>query len=218
MENLEQLQKTYALMTDEEIAAVASDAYDLTDAARQALGAEIAKRGLKITPQPAAPRPEPGTPEDADEDPDSDLVVVASVRNPEEARVLQAALDSAGIRSCLGPDNAFDVVSFRGVFDKPVALKVYFPFSGKASGVIERTRRNMPPEFRQDAERDESEEVAEEELLYTARCPKCHSEEIVFVGRAAEPGSAPGPDAKFDWHCDACGHVWEDDGIEDTDA
>jgi hypothetical protein len=46
-------------------------------------------------------------------------------------------------------------------------------------------------------------------------CPKCRSDEIVFEGRAAAAGTEPGPDAKFDWHCDACGHVWEDDGIED---
>jgi DNA-directed RNA polymerase subunit M/transcription elongation factor TFIIS len=218
METLEQLQKTYALMTDEEIVVVASDACDLTETAQQALRAEIARRGLKITPQPAAARPEPAVPEGADEDPDADLEVVASARNGEEARLLQAALNSAGIRSCLGPDNAFDVVSFRGVFDKPVAIKVYLPFSEKALRVIERTRRDMPREFQQDAEPDELEGVAEEDLRCTARCPKCHSEEIVFESRAAEPGSEPGPDAKFDWRCDACGHAWEDDGVEDTRA
>jgi rubrerythrin len=74
----------------------------------------------------------------------------------------------------------------------------------------------MPPDFQQETD-PEDEAEAEEDLLCTARCPKCHSEEIVFEGRAAEPGSKPGPDAKFDWHCDACGHVWEDDGIEEED-
>jgi len=216
MENLEQLQKTYTLMTDEELAAVASDANDLTENAQQALRAEMAKRGLKIAPKPAAdPRPEPTIREVEDEDPDSDLQVVASVHSPEEARFLQAVLNSSSIRSCLGPDNADDVDSFHGGFDKGVDLKVYFPFAGKAYSVIDRARRDMPAEFQH---QDEPEEETEEDLRCTARCPKCHSEEIVFEGRAAVAGSEPGPDAKFDWHCDACGHAWEDDGIEEIDA
>lgn len=217
MESLEQLQKTYAGMTDEELAELASDAYDLMEPAPQVLQAEIAKRGLKITLKQAADaEPERSTSqnedEDEHEDPDSNLEVVAWVRNPQEARLLQAALNSKAIRSCLGPDNAEDVDSFRGTFAKPVALKIHFLFSGQARGVIETTRRGLPPEFQHDPEGVEKEE---EDLGAPAHCPKCHSEEIVFEGRAAEPGSEPGPDAKFDWHCDACGHVWEDDGIED---
>jgi DNA-directed RNA polymerase subunit M/transcription elongation factor TFIIS len=216
MESLEQLQKTYAGKTDEELAELASDAYDLMEPAPQVLRAEIAKRGLKITLNQAADaRPEPSTSQAEDEDPDSRLEVVASVRSPQEARLLQAALNSVAIRSCLGPDNAEDVDSFRGAFDKPVALKVYFPFWAKALPIIDTARRGMPPEFQHDPDYVEEEQPEEEDLGNSVHCPKCHSGEIVFEGRAAEPGSEPGPDAKFDWHCDSCGHVWEDDGIED---
>jgi len=226
MESVEQLQQTYALMTDEEIAAVASDAYDLTQTARQALQAEIARRGLKIGPQPAPPQPappqaDPGTEEEVTEEeddvPDSGLEVVASVRSPEEGRWLQDVLNSAAVRSCLGPDNADNVDSFHGDFAKGVELKVYHPFAGKAGWLVTKARRAMP-EFQHEDSQDEEKLEAEEALPYDARCPKCHSEEIVFDRRAAEAGSEPGPDAKFDWHCDACGHVWEDDGIEDTEA
>jgi len=136
MESLEQLQKRYAGMTDEELTALASDAYDLTETAQQALRAEIAKRGLKITLEPAAnAQPERSIEEDEDEDPDSSL--------------------------------------------------------------------------------DEPDDESEDDLRGTVHCPKWRSDEIVFDRRAAQPGSEPRPDAKFDWHCDACGHVWEDDGIED---
>ena len=38
-------------------------------------------------------------------------------------------------------------------------------------------------------------------------CPKCHSEEIVFQELDAKT-------ATFNWSCDACGHVWNDDGVE----
>lgn len=217
MESFEQLQKTYAGMPDEELAAVASDAYDLTEIARQALQTEIAKRGLNITPRLAPDaQPEHDIEEDEDEDPDSSLHVVASVHSPEEARLLQAVLNSHAIRSCLGPDNVDDVDSFRGAFDKGVDLKVYFPFSGKAGTLIHNARRGMPAELQQEDDPDDvREDVPEEDLLCAGRCPICRSEEIVFDGRAAEAGSEPGPDAKFDWHCDACGHVWEDDGTED---
>jgi hypothetical protein len=136
MESLE-LQKRYAGMTDEELTALASDAYDLTETAQQALRSEIAKRGLKIMLEPTA-NAQPGRSIEEDED-----------------------LESSP---------------------------------------------------------DEPDDVSEEDLRCTARCPKCRSEEIVFDRREVEPGREPGPDAKFDWHCDACGHVWEDDGIEETDA
>jgi hypothetical protein len=146
MESLEQLQKTYAGKTDQELAELASDAYDLIEPAPQVLRAEIAKRGLKITLKQAADaRPERSITEDEDEDADSPLRVVASVRNPQEARLLQAALNSAAIRSCLGPDNAEDVDSFLGTFEKPVALKVYLPFRVEALSAIETARRGMPP-------------------------------------------------------------------------
>lgn len=68
MESLEQLQKTYAGKTDEELAELAAVAYDLIDPASQVLRAEIAKRGLKITLKQAADaRPE-------HEDPDSNPI------------------------------------------------------------------------------------------------------------------------------------------------
>ena len=88
---------------------------------------------------------------------------------------------------------------------------------------------------------DDNEEIPE----YVGRCPKCHSEEIVFEGRGDLPphaGSADSdvaeedpevdstgeeettdadlsaseedPNAKFNWRCEACGHAWQDDGIE----
>jgi DNA-directed RNA polymerase subunit M/transcription elongation factor TFIIS len=213
MESLEQLQKTYAAKTDEELAELASDARDLMEPAPKVLQAEIAKRGLKITLKQAADA-QPEQDEDEPDDLDSSLEVVAFVRSPLEARLLQAALNSAGIRSCLGPDNAEDVDSFRGTFDKLIALKVYFPFLGQARYAIETARPGMPPEFQHEPSNSEEEEE-QEEPLGLIHCPKCHSEEIVFEGRAAEPGRGPRPDAKFDWHCDACGHAWEDDGIEE---
>lgn len=51
------------------------------------------------------------------------------------------------------------------------------------------------------------------------QCPKCHSVEVVFDSRECdgsevEPGAAR-EDSKYNWHCDACGFQWQDDGIEE---
>jgi len=56
-EQWRELQENYAGMSEDELQSVAQDAYDLTDMAKQALGAEISRRNLKIDLQ-AAPVPE----------------------------------------------------------------------------------------------------------------------------------------------------------------
>jgi len=61
----------------------------------------------------------------------------------------------------------------------------------------------------------EDTEEPEEEEDYVAVCPKCHSSEIVFQGRDAEPATGSTNESKFNWSCDACGHQWKDDGIEE---
>jgi DNA-directed RNA polymerase subunit M/transcription elongation factor TFIIS len=53
------------------------------------------------------------------------------------------------------------------------------------------------------------DEDTEEEKDYAVLCPKCRSgEEVVLEERESSP-TAP-----FHWHCDACGHQWSDEGIE----
>lgn len=218
MESIEQLKATYAGMTEDELAAVASDAYDLTDAAQHVLRTVISSRGLKIEVKSAPPVP--SVPEPDTDDEEDSLVVVASPRSRNDAAKIQAVLNAAGVRSCLGSDNAEDVESFHGTFDKPVALKVYLPFSGKASRLIEGLRNSIPPELENDVqeEDDDEEEVKEGAEYYAFRCPKCHSDQVVFDNRESggqilNPEAAR-EDARWDWHCDACGYQWQDDGIE----
>jgi DNA-directed RNA polymerase subunit M/transcription elongation factor TFIIS len=48
-------------------------------------------------------------------------------------------------------------------------------------------------------------------------CPRCKSPEIVFLGLDAEPkdpAEGATADSSFNWRCDACGHRWKDDGVE----
>jgi len=54
----------------------------------------------------------------------------------------------------------------------------------------------------------EDEDDTEEEKDYAVLCPKCRSGEVVLEERDS---SSTTP---FHWHCDACGHQWSDEGIE----
>jgi hypothetical protein len=66
------------------------------------------------------------------------------------------------------------------------------------------------------ADDDQGEDEVEEDGI---RCPRCRSVEVVFDSRESdarevEPGVAK-EDSKYNWHCDACGYQWQDDGIEE---
>lgn len=54
----------------------------------------------------------------------------------------------------------------------------------------------------------EDDDDTDEEKDYAVLCPKCRSGEVVLEERDSSP-TAP-----FHWHCDACGHQWSDEGIE----
>src|SRR5262245_21039277 len=66
------------------------------------------------------------------------------------------------------------------------------------------------------ADDDQGEDEVEEDAI---RCPRCCSVEVVCDSRESDAGEVePGvakEDSKFNWHCDACGYQWQDDGIEE---
>lgn len=134
-------------MTEDELTAVASDAYDLTDTAQQALRVAFQSRGLNIIVKTAPPAPSVPEPDTDDE---------------------EASLE----------------------YDAQV----------------------------EDEDDDEDEGVPEEGIEGDVlRCPKCHSEEVVFDSRESD-GQIVAPeaareDAKYDWRCETCGYQWQDDGI-----
>jgi hypothetical protein len=97
-EEWSRLKKTYELMSEDELQAVADDGYELTEIAKQVLQAEISGRGLAIRLKDALPSRD-STPAD------SDLAYLCRVWDLSEAHRLKGALDSVGILSYWGPDD-----------------------------------------------------------------------------------------------------------------
>ena len=64
-----------------------------------------------------------------------------------------------------------------------------------------------PEEEGPDAEPDDA-------IEYAVLCPKCHSQEVLLRDDGPEAAAADA-EGKFKWQCDACGHQWENEGIEE---
>jgi DNA-directed RNA polymerase subunit M/transcription elongation factor TFIIS len=196
------LKENYAHMTEDELCAVAKDAYDLTEIAREALQAVITERGFTVRLNLERPALSPV-------DDDEGLINFKWPDNVEHAWRWMQILTAAGIRSFLGPDNVMHLEEFQGKFDGPVSLKVRDVDQDRAYAAVARAWE------RADQARtkgDGNKEEPEEEKAYAILCPKCHSTQVVLQGREPELKD-PHFTAKFQWSCDACGHQWVDEGI-----
>ncbi len=213
------LQGLYAAMSEEELEAIADESYELTDIAKQALKAEISRRGLQVIVR-LAPAPEKTQEKEephGDLDP-ADLELshaLLRVWNPEEAGRVKALLNDANIACYFGPNLDEGVDRLQYPKDKGVEVKVPYAFIEPAQYAL------------RDFLADETEAIPD----FSSRCPKCHSTEIVFLGLDSDTteeheetedtdeteqtaAEQTGPDPKFNWSCDACGYQWKDDGVE----
>jgi DNA-directed RNA polymerase subunit M/transcription elongation factor TFIIS len=201
------LEGAYSQMSDEELRDLATQAYDLTDIAKQALSAQLSSRelGIKLADAPPASPGADVTEPRGDLDPSNlNLECAAQVWDADEARQSMQALYDAGIPAYLGPENLENVDNFHSSFGSGVEIRVRDKDLQRAFGALAVASQQKEDE---DPKADEP---------YVARCPKCQSEEIVFRGFDSDAPSAS--QAKFQWTCDACGHEWEDDGIEGQPA
>jgi hypothetical protein len=216
-EQWRRLQETYASMADGELEAIAKEAYDLTDIARQVLQAEISRRQLTVKLRETRPDesglpiedelPAPdengfvrGYPEGFDPE-DWGLVSFSYVENIEQARKLKGCFDEAGIPSYFGPDVLDNLRLLPSSCKWPLQVKVRQVDLGRARAV----RNNCAPE---PADGNEDENVD-----FSVHCPKCHSADVVLQ-EIEESETEPGTDAKFSWSCDACGHQWNDEDVK----
>jgi len=229
----------YRQMSDDELLVLIPQSSELTPFAQQALANEVRQRGLKAEAEvkdegPSAPppfktsqfKPRPAFFEHqspkfrdsgGDDSPDSDssddhdsyeedrkLVELCTVWSVRDALRLQRILDVAGIPFFVGPEKATGVDGVTSNFADGVAVRIMLiglPWARRAM-------QHYEPE--DDPTPKENEELDE----LTVRCPKCQSAEVVFEGRAPEPGKAADElSHEFKWSCDACGHQWKDDGV-----
>jgi len=190
-----QLKENYARMTEDELCAIAEDAYELTDVAREALKSVITERALDLRLNTEPPPPTVELPENAE------MMSFSLLYSVDGARRAQNILQAAGILSYLGPEYVRNVDDFKGSFERGVELQIRS---------VDQLRAGMA--FRQ-AGLQEPEEPQENQN-FAVLCPNCHSEEIVFQGCDAENPKQSPMDSNYNWSCDACGYQWKDDGIE----
>lgn len=206
MESVDQvrLKERYAGMTEDEIGALAAQAYNLTETGREALAAVIAEKGFKIQLRDAPAPEEPRGVEDSEDQ--LDLTSICQVKSEADARRAKGILHANSIASCLGPDDIADLENFKGSFDGGVDVKVFSEDRPRAVQVL---NEYAPDLMKRD---DDHIPEDEEELDYAVTCPKCQSEDIVLDETEAQPGHGKFPE-KFRWTCAACGHQWQDEGI-----
>jgi hypothetical protein len=190
------LKEHYGRLSDEELQSLLEESGQLTDIAKETLRAEISSRGLHVHAR-ETPRPV----EDDFDAAGLDLIVVRRLWDASEARRAKAFLNDSGIPCYFGPDNIESVDALPRDFGDGVDLKVCDADVARARGGLAGVLTATP----------------DTEAPCSFVCPRCKSPEIVFLGLDAEPkdpAEGAEADSSFHWRCDACGHRWKDDGVE----
>jgi hypothetical protein len=221
----QRLLKFYSGQMDGELEAVASQAYELTDLAREALRTECAKRGLSVQlaeppPPPSPPPARPGDPllpeappvEPSFEDGELEsrpLITIRSFRDLPDALLAKGSLESAGIESFLVDDNVVRMDWFLSNLLGGIKLEVDPEDAVAANEILDQP---IPEGF----------DVTGIGEYTQPRCPKCQSLDVNFheVDRPVAYVSAyfnvPIPLQRRAWRCHSCDAEWEDDSKRDS--
>lgn len=212
----------YSQQLDGELEKVAGQAYELTDLAREALRAEMARRGLSaalVENAPVAPAPSalPGDPP-PDEPPVEALpggelemrkmVIIRKFRDLPEALFAKGSLESAGIECAMVDDNMVRLDWFISNLLGGVKLQVSQEDAADAEEILSQP---IPEHF----------DVTGIGDYQQPRCPKCQSLDINFqeVSPAAYVSAyvnVPIPFHRRAWRCHSCDAEWEDDGVSEA--
>jgi hypothetical protein len=186
----------YSAMSDEELWRIAESGDEFSVAAREALQAEIAKRGLEMAIAP--PRGE-------DVLERNEAVTLRQFRDLPEALLAKGSLESAGIQAYLVDDNMIRMDWFISNLLGGIKLKVCPEDAEAASEIL-----NQPiPEML------DVEGIGDFEQ---PKCPKCQSLDVSFEGLdkpvayLSAYAGVPMPFTKKGWTCHGCGNRWEDQG------
>ncbi len=192
------LEKVYSNMLNGELELLAAQAFELTDAAKPVLSAEIAKRGLgyelRAAPEATERRPEALQPGEA-------LARIGRVWDLREAKHVQEILDRVHVPLFFGPENLQELdgnASYfeAGTFPEGIDLKVK-----EVHVEIAATALSMATPLESDAV---------PEVDFATECPQCRSGDVILEGVDQNDGQS---ESKFNWVCGACGHDWTDEGL-----
>jgi Putative prokaryotic signal transducing protein len=195
------LAEFYAYQMDGELEKVASQADDLTDMAREALHAEMARRGLATALAAHA-----GIVSPQDEGDEHGMVTIRQFRDLPEALFAKGSLESAGIECALIDDNMVRLDWFISNLLGGVKLQVKAEDAAVAEEILSQP---IPENF----------DVTGVGQYEQPRCPKCQSLDVNFqeVAPAAYLSAAisvPFPFHRRAWRCHSCDAEWEDDGVD----
>jgi hypothetical protein len=217
------LAEFYSGQMDGELEKVATQAYELTELAREALKAELGRRGLQtklIEPAPVVfkkpvpvmpgdpPPPAPPAPPSA---PDGELelrrmVAIRQFRDLPEALLAKGSLESAGIDAVLTDDNVVRMDWLWSNLMGGVKLLVGVEDATEADEVL---AQPIPEHF----------DVSGVGEYAQPLCPKCNSLDVTF--QELEPAaylsmavSVPIPFHRRAWRCRSCAAEWEEDGAD----
>ena len=215
------LAEFYSGQMDGELEKVAGQAYELTELAREALKAELSRRGLRtklIETVPVIPKkevlvlpgdPPPPEPPDQPSGLDGELelrkrVTIRQFRDLPEALLAKGSLESAGIEAVLTDDNVVRMDWFWSNLMGGVKLLVDAEDAAAAEEVL---TQPIPEHF----------DVSGVGEYAQPRCPKCDSLDITFqelnpAAYLSMAVSVPIPFHRRAWRCRSCAAEWEDDG------
>jgi DNA-directed RNA polymerase subunit M/transcription elongation factor TFIIS len=194
------LSQHYRDMSDPELRMLAQQKSQLTEIAQQVLAQEISRRGLNLAENIIVDN-EPETSLDPAYDEDRQLILIATVWSRHDALQVQWLLDRAGIPFYLGEEKATGVDAVASPFEQGVSVQV-------VRAELPWVRDVMKVYEAKDAPADQKEGISEARM----RCPKCHSDDVVFQRLVRDPDREEGL-LKYRWTCDACDHQWTDDGF-----
>jgi hypothetical protein len=220
------LTEFYSGQMDGELEKVAHQAYELTDLARQALKAEIARRGLGIDlvenaplivkkelpvmpGDPPPPRPPTQSPAPDGEIELRNLVTIRKFRDLPEALLAKGSLESAGIEAVLTDDNIVRLDWFWSNLMGGIKLNVDPQDAEVANSILDQP---IPEGF----------DVAGVGEYQQPRCPRCQSLDVNF--QELDPAAylslaiVPMPFHRRAWRCHSCRAEWEDDGVGQQEA
>ncbi|HTS07312.1 MAG TPA: DUF2007 domain-containing protein [Candidatus Eisenbacteria bacterium] len=190
----ERLVESYREFSDGELEKIAGEADELTDVAREVLGSELARRGLKL---------ESVEHRASDEMEIRHLVTLRTFRDLPEALLAKGSLESAGIECSLGDDNMVRLDWFYSNAIGGIKLLVRGDDVEAAEQLL---TQPIPEHF----------EVSEVGDFKQPRCPKCGSLDVNF--QESDPAAylslavnVPLPFRRRAWRCRSCNEEWEAD-------